>query len=502
LYTKFDVEYFWWELTFLARRFFMCMLVVFFEGTPSSQIAIAILLFVVNVAAHSYARPFRKPDMDVADAVGLISISFYLVGAMLFNCFKKIEPYQYTTIEVLILLLVWGTTGALLIIGWNDVRKVSAGHSAQKLMHVRLLAALEGVGLAYREMGDDPAKVFAEADKDLSGELDIDEFKKKLKEIDPKMDDVVIEQTFQLVDEDGSGTVSYEEFRKHMWRRFEPAMNGAALGPWERAKSWARGLFCMKNRQDDLDIAQKAFQNAIEAKMNRTLKVHNTELVGELVNTFQPEALYDFARRERLDDNIVKFHQVDAWLSPIVADDSHVSAWSLTAEAVFFRNLVRGSPFLIDWLLTSSKDDKEVFRKLVSSFMACQNVVGHKGVYGRLVRSEDRAPLVYWLKEATSSQHLTLWEVMDAILIASAHESSFIPRMIRPPTVADDWGVDIDLEEVLEGIKGALPKLPAVAKQAGMGVDKQGEGPAVDVEAGVPVKSAMKKGKEEDFSSN
>ena len=123
------------------------------------------------------------------------------------------------------------------------------------------------------------------------------------------------------------------------------------------------------------------------------------------------------------------------------------------AWAIFFRNLVKGSPFLIDWLLTSSKDDKEVFRKMVSSFMACQNVVGHKGVYGRLVRSEDRAPLVYWLKEATSSQHLTLWEVMDAILIASAKESSFIPRMIRPPTVADDWGVDIDLEEVLEGIK-------------------------------------------------
>jgi hypothetical protein len=56
-------------------------------------------------------------------------------------------------------------------------------------------------------------------------------------------------------------------------------------------------------------------------------------------------------------------------MSPIVADDSHVSAWSLSAEAVFFRNLVRGSPFLIDWLLTSCKEDKEVFRKLVTSFM-------------------------------------------------------------------------------------------------------------------------------------
>ena len=123
--------------------------------------------------------------------------------------------------------------------------------------------------------------------------------------------------------------------------------------------------------------------------------------------------------------------------------------------------------------------------------MACQNVVGHKGVYGRLVRREDRAPLVYWLKEATSSQHLTLWEVMDAILIASADESSFIPRMIRPPTVADDWGVDIDLEEVLEGIKGALPKLAAAAKQGGVGVGGGGGrggggggGETVDVEAG------------------
>jgi len=31
---------------------------------------------------------------------------------------------------------------------------------------------------------------------------------------------------FSAVDEDGSGTVSYEEFRKHMWRRYQPAMVG------------------------------------------------------------------------------------------------------------------------------------------------------------------------------------------------------------------------------------------------------------------------------------
>jgi hypothetical protein len=54
------------------------------------------------------------------------------------------------------------------------------------------------------------------------------------------------------------------------------------------------------------------------------------------------------------------------------------------------------------------------------------------------------------VKEATSAQHLTLWEVMDAVLIASADETTFVPRMIRPPTVADDWGVDVDMEEVLE----------------------------------------------------
>jgi hypothetical protein len=56
--------------------------------------------------------------------------------------------------------------------------------------------------------------------------------------------------------------------------------------------------------------------------------------------------------------------------------------------------------------------------------------------------------MVYWLKDATSSQHLTLWEVMDAILIASANESTFIPRLVRPPTVADDWGSEIDMTKV------------------------------------------------------
>jgi hypothetical protein len=62
------------------------------------------------------------------------------------------------------------------------------------------------------------------------------------------------------------------------------------------------------------------------------------------------------------------------------------TAWSLTAEAVFFRNLVKGSPFLIDWLLTSCSEDKQLFRKLVASFMACQNVVGRKVGRCRLTR--------------------------------------------------------------------------------------------------------------------
>jgi len=138
-------------------------------------------------------------------------------------------------------VLVWGTAFALLCIGWNDVRRVRCGKAAERLMRVRLLvrrwkvepmksklkapgtkrlklnydnmftsfafnsnlgryllAAMEGVGLAYREMGDDPAAVFRSADKNMSGDLDIEEFRAKLKTIDPRMDDMLIEQTFAV----------------------------------------------------------------------------------------------------------------------------------------------------------------------------------------------------------------------------------------------------------------------------------------------------------------
>jgi hypothetical protein len=43
-----------------------------------------------------------------------------------------------------------------------------------------------GVGLAYREMGDDPAAVFRSADTNNTGDLDIEEFRAKLKTIDPR----------------------------------------------------------------------------------------------------------------------------------------------------------------------------------------------------------------------------------------------------------------------------------------------------------------------------
>ena len=68
-------------------------------------------------------------------------------------------------------------------------------------------------------------------------------------DIDPLMDDGVIEQTFKLIDEDGSGTVSYAEFRKHMWRRFQPAMDGAPLTLAGKVSSFVRRVLCIKTAQ-------------------------------------------------------------------------------------------------------------------------------------------------------------------------------------------------------------------------------------------------------------
>jgi len=56
-----------------------------------------------------------------------------------------------------------------------------------------------------------------------------------------------------LVDEDGSGTVSYQEFRKHMWRRFQPAMDGSELGLWEMVGlAGPRGLLRVKPHAEEL----------------------------------------------------------------------------------------------------------------------------------------------------------------------------------------------------------------------------------------------------------
>ena len=41
-------------------------------------------------------------------------------------------------------------------------------------------------------------KVFREADTNKSGELDMEEFRAKLKDIDPTMDDALINRAFQV----------------------------------------------------------------------------------------------------------------------------------------------------------------------------------------------------------------------------------------------------------------------------------------------------------------
>ena len=78
------------------------------EGSPSTQIAVAVLLFSCNIAAHSYARPFRKPDMDQADAVALLATTFYLVLAMVFSSSQEMESSQHAAVGVVTLV---GTVG-------------------------------------------------------------------------------------------------------------------------------------------------------------------------------------------------------------------------------------------------------------------------------------------------------------------------------------------------------------------------------------------------------
>eukprot|EP00854_Cymbomonas_tetramitiformis_P000943 gene943-1458_t len=84
LYVNFEMEWIYWELVMLLRRSLCAALLVLIAREPILQSLLAVIVLLVNLAAHYFARPFIRTELDLMEGTMLISLSYTALSGVAF----------------------------------------------------------------------------------------------------------------------------------------------------------------------------------------------------------------------------------------------------------------------------------------------------------------------------------------------------------------------------------------------------------------------------------
>jgi len=112
---------------------------------------------------------------------------------------------------------------------------------------------------------------------------------------------------------------------------------------------------------------------------------------------------------------VALFFELDEKMNAIVADDSIVSAYRDSSRAKFYRRLADVFPFLTDWLAACAQEDLEAFRRILNELNSVSDTCGTRGTFSRITVEIDRAPVVYWLLQASEQERLVFRTVFGSM---------------------------------------------------------------------------------------
>jgi hypothetical protein len=84
-YREYESKYFYWDLIFLARRFFLCLCAVVFRGRPFTQSGVAILIIATCILLQFVHRPYWDYYVDYLDCMCALSILLHCIASLYYN---------------------------------------------------------------------------------------------------------------------------------------------------------------------------------------------------------------------------------------------------------------------------------------------------------------------------------------------------------------------------------------------------------------------------------
>ena len=84
-YREYESKYFYWDLIFLARRFFLCLCAVVFRGRPFTQSGVAILIIATCILLQFVHKPYWDYLVDYLDCGCALSILLHCIASLYYN---------------------------------------------------------------------------------------------------------------------------------------------------------------------------------------------------------------------------------------------------------------------------------------------------------------------------------------------------------------------------------------------------------------------------------
>eukprot|EP00899_Mesostigma_viride_P029583 jgi/Mesvir1/980/Mv17525-RA.2 len=398
MYTRFDNSYPLWLCVLLVRRLALVLVLVYLQRDGYIQATWGIIVTLACLLLQLLCRPYRTAYNNYLDCATLVVELLYCVAGLLF---VSAPHYRHTkALIIFVYMLVFLTlTLAIALFLWK-VYHLWAAHRADAVMEMRVGKAMKLIGTSYRaHFKGSLMEAFKATDRDGNGQLDRDELAAILLTIDPNMSEAMIDHTFVLADANGDGKIDFEEFRQHLWHSQQ---GGQLLDTY--------GEDMMQRLMEGLQIQEaqltgKQLRGALESG-----------LTGELSRAIKPQLLRSWALSEKRDPLLVLYYQVDRWLTPYVADESITSTFARSDLAVFYRNLTKAFPFVVDWLATTTERERTMFRDIMESMQDCRAATGNKGYYANVFQSDVRSSVAYWLKDATLEEGYVFVRLCESII--------------------------------------------------------------------------------------
>jgi hypothetical protein len=375
--------------------------------------------------------------LDVLESIALVQTILYLVCGILFESQPRFSVAEYIdlvdrdTLSIVALFSCLFVIALGILMAFQEIHDVRDTAIAMSVIEERLVEALEGVGLAYQLLGQN------DKGEDNTGVLTPETFMLRIRALHPTLTDEACMDLYYAIDTDNSGTVDITEFRNELWAHRRKALKSLATmdhSMFARIRRTWHGIesdfkYSLKNaiapikrrflKSEAAQHLPKTVLKEVRIRMKdrllKQVKKLNIMLCGDMANVFRGNQLRFFIENTLSDKAIIRYHQVDQWMSAAVADDSEIGIYASNNLMDFFRPLIEALPFLVDWLTTSSEADRFHFRKVFESMFKCYEMIGIKGHYSRYILHDYRPSVAIWLKDCTEEQQVVFWEMMHAL---------------------------------------------------------------------------------------